>query len=147
MMLPFAGKVDRDELRRTWLSAWRKSRAHLPLAPLEEMLADVLAAHPEYHSLLEDAQALAGEWTAEGGHANPFLHMGLHVALREAIAANRPAGVRGLAERLCRNIADPHGAEHRLMECLAETLWEAASTGLPPDEAAFLERARRMTGR
>jgi len=146
MMLPFAGEIDRDELRRTWLSAWHKSRAHRPLAPLEAMLADVLAAHPEYHSLFEDAEALAGEWMPEGGQANPFLHMGLHVALREAIAANRPAGLRDLSERLCRTTADPHGAEHGLMECLAETLWKAASTGLPPDEAAFLERARRVTG-
>jgi len=145
-MLPFAGKVDRDELRRTWLSAWQKARECRPLAPLEAMLADVLAAHPEYHSLLEDAEALAGEWITERGQANPFLHMGLHVALREAIAANRPAGLRDIAGRLCRTIADPHAAEHRLMDCLAERLWESARTGLPPDDAAFLERARRVTG-
>ena len=59
------------------------------------MRADVLAAHPGYHRVFEDAQAGAGEWMPEGAQANPFLHLGLHVALAEAIAANRPSACAG----------------------------------------------------
>ena len=31
-----------------------------------------------------------------------------------------------------------------MIECLAETLWEAQSGGAPPDEAAYLERLRGL---
>ncbi len=143
-MLPFAGNVERDEIRQTWLAAWHKVRDRHPLSPLEAMLADVLAVHPEYHALLEDPAALAGEWRPAGIQANPFLHLGLHLALREAIAADRPPGLREISGRLHGFLGDAHAAEHRLMDCLAETIWEAARAGIPPDESAFLERACRV---
>jgi hypothetical protein len=142
-MLPLTGNAGRVDLRRVWLLAWQKARERLPLTPLEAMLADVLRLHPEYQAMLEDPDALARDWTPEGGESNPFLHMGLHVALREGIAADRPPGLRRLYDQL-RGSQDLHAADHRLMECLAETLWEAERAGLPPDESAFLARARRV---
>ena len=140
-MLPLSGNAGRVDLRQVWLSAWRKIRERQPLTPLEAMLADVMRLHPEYRDLLEDPDALLRDWKPEGGQANPFLHMGLHVALREGVAADRPPGLRDLYDRLCRS-QDLHTADHLLMDCLAETLWEAERAGLPPDEAAFLARAR-----
>ena len=115
------------------------------MTPLEEMLADVLRLHPEYQVMLDDPDTLARDWTPEGGESNPFLHMGLHVALREGAAADRPPGLRKLYQSL-RGSKDLHAADHLLMECLAETLWEAERAGQPPDESAFLARARRVTG-
>ncbi|MSQ92834.1 MAG: DUF1841 family protein [Gammaproteobacteria bacterium] len=144
-MLPLTGNAGRVDLRRVWLLAWQKARERLPLTPLEAMLADVLRLHPEYQAMLEHPDALARDWTPEGGESNPFLHMGLHVALREGIAADRPPGLRKLYDQL-RGSQDLHAADHLLMECLAETLWEAERAGLPPDESAFLARARRATG-
>ncbi len=146
MMLPFSGNAGREDLRRVWLLAWQKACERLPMTPLEAMLADVLRLHPDYHCFLEDPDALAREWTPEGGQANPFLHMGLHIALREGIAADRPPGLTELADRLRRSRGDAHAAEHLLMECLAETLWEAERAGLPPDESAFLARAHKAAG-
>ena len=144
-MLPLTGNAGRVDLRRVWLLAWQKARERLPLTPLEAMLADVLRLHPEYLAMLEDPDAIARDWTPEGGESNPFLHMGLHVALREGVAADRPPGLRKLYDQL-RGSQDLHAADHRLMECLAETLWEAERAGLPPDESAFLARARRVAG-
>ena len=144
-MQPLPGNTGREELRRAWLQAWQKALARQPLTALEAMLADVLQLHPEYQALLEDPDALARDWTPEGAQANPFLHMSLHVALSEGIAADRPAGLRASYERLCRS-QDRHAADHLLMECLAETLWESERAGKPPDEAAFLARVRRVTG-
>ena len=140
-MQPLSGETERVDLRRAWLSAWRKDRERLPLTPLEAMLADVMRLHPEYHELLEDPDTLARDWTPEGGQTNPFLHMGLHMALREGVAADRPPGLRDIYDSLQRS-HDLHTADHLLMDCLAETLWEAGRAGLPPDEAAFLARAR-----
>ena len=137
----------REELRRTWQLAWEKACAGQPLSPLEALLADVLRMHPEYQAAIGQEGALARDWLPAGGESNPFLHMGLHVALREGIAANRPAGLAEIAGTLARASGDAHRAEHQLMDCLAQTLWEAERDRTPPDEAAFLERARRLAGR
>ena len=34
-----------------------------------------------------------------------------------------------------------------MIECLAEALWQSQRTGLPPDEAAYLDALRRLGGR
>jgi hypothetical protein len=142
----FAG-AGREELRRAWLEAWRKHREGRPLEPLEAQLADVMVAHPEYHGLLEAGPgASSREWTPEGGETNPFLHMGLHMAVREGVATDRPPGLRQAFLTLAAAAGSAHEAEHRLLDCLAETLWEAQRDRRAPDEAAFLERVRRLPG-
>ncbi|MBF8293320.1 MAG: hypothetical protein HW392_2147, partial [Steroidobacteraceae bacterium] len=91
-MPQLSGNAGREDLRRTWLLAWQKARERLPMTPLEEMLADVLRLHPEYQVMLEDPDALARDWTPEGGESNPFLHMGPHMALREDSVGGRTRG-------------------------------------------------------
>ena len=138
------GSYTREELRQSYSDAWRKHLEGVPLTPLEAMIADVIGAHPEYQSMLQDAlQALALESDAAHATENPFLHMGLHMAIREQIAIDRPPGVRDLERQLEVRFGDTHGAEHVLMEALAETLWEAQRSGRPPDEKHYLSLARR----
>ena len=137
----------RDQLRQAYSDAWRKHVAGSPLTPLEAMLTDVIGVHPEYHALLVDSDAaLAFEPGTAPVAQNPFLHLGLHMAVREQIAIDRPPGVRDLQRRLQARCGDLHGAEHVLMEALAETLWEAQAAGRPPDEGRYLSLAReRLT--
>jgi len=135
----FAGH-GRDELRAVWREAWRKHRQGLPLEPLEAQLVDLMEAHPEYHAELE--QPLSADVAAAGG-TSPYLHLALHAAVREGLATDRPAGIRAAYEALLAACPTEHDAEHVLLECLGETLWEAQRAGRPPDEAAYLERARR----
>ncbi len=114
------------------------------MEPLEAQIADVIALHPEYHAPLEDPEgALDRDYTPEGGQSNPFLHMGLHLAIREQIGTDRPAGIRALFEKIARKLGTEHDAEHAIIECLAEALWEAQRAGRPPDEQAYLERVQR----
>ncbi|HKL62990.1 MAG TPA: DUF1841 family protein [Woeseiaceae bacterium] len=134
---------DRDELRRRYAEAWRKASRSLPMSPLEAQIAEVVAAHPEYHDALAD-EGRGRDYTGSDGATNPFLHMGLHMALREQVATDRPTGIRAVFERLAARLDDPHAAEHRMIECLAEALWEAQRDGRPPDESAYLERLRRL---
>jgi len=132
-------------MRRRYLEAWRKFSAHEPLAPLEGQLAAVIAEHPEYIGWLESGDAaLLAEFTPEGGRENPFLHMGLHLAIREQVATDRPAGIARLHRELTRRSENAHAAEHRMIEPLAQTLWEAQRSGQVPDELAYLERLRRL---
>lgn len=136
---------DRDRLRRYYCTVWDKARAGQPLEPLEQIIAEAIRAHPEYQPVLADVEtALGREYTPEQGQTNPFLHLGMHIAIREQLGSNRPAGILDLYQRLCRRAGDAHAAEHRMMECLGETLWEAQRAGREPDEQAYLERLRRL---
>lgn len=134
----------RDQLRRRYVTAWQRRREGLPLEPLDAQIADVIELHPEYQALLQDPQALEAAFTVEQGRTNPFLHMGLHLGLREQIATRRPPGIEQVHARLASRLGDAHEAEHRMIEVLAEALWEAQRAGRAPDEASYLERLRRL---
>jgi hypothetical protein len=134
---------DRNELRKMYADAWKKQRAGQPLSPLEAQIAAVVAEHPEYHDALTGAD-LDRDYTPEGGQTNPFLHMGLHLGIREQVATDRPRGIAMIHRQLTARHGDPHAAEHRMIDCLAETLWEAQSANRAPDEALYLERLRRL---
>lgn len=136
---------DRESIRRMYLEAYRKRREGLPLEPVEAQVADVVGEHPEYHRWLEDPEAVIDrDFTPEGGESNPFLHMGLHLAIRDQVATDRPPGIRAAWEALVRRCGEAHEAEHRMMEPLAEALWRAQRDGGSPDEAAYLEAVRRL---
>jgi Domain of unknown function (DUF1841) len=142
--MPFFAGQNRDQMRRMYLEAWRKFSTKAPLEPLEAQLAAVIAEHPEYVTWLEaDEKALGAEFTPEGGQQNPFLHMGLHLAIREQVATNRPAGIAEVHAKLSARLG-AHEAEHAMLEPLAETLWEAQRQRRMPDEQAYLERLRKL---
>ena len=134
---------DRDELRRMYVDSWRKARAAEPMSPLETQIAAVIGDHPEYQALMTEATIDAG-FTPDGGQTNPFLHMGLHLAIREQVTTNRPDGISFIYSKLVEKTQNKHEAEHRMLECLAETLWEAQRDNVMPNEAAYLERLRRL---
>ena len=143
--VPFFHDQGRDGLRRMYVEAWRKHRASLPLEPLEDQIVRVLEQHPEYHPVVESGSGtLHREFSPEGGQTNPFLHMGLHLAIREQVATNRPAGIAGVYRALAHRTGDAHEAEHRMIECLGEAMWQSQRTGLPPDEATYLGSLRRL---
>lgn len=132
-------------MRRMYLEAWRKFSARAPLEPLEAQLAAVIAEHPEYVAWLESgSDALGAEFTPEGGQENPFLHMGLHLAIREQVATNRPAGIAAIHEKLSARLGGAHAAEHAMLEPLAEAIWDAQRQGRMPDEQAYLERLHKL---
>ena len=142
--MPLFHDQDRSGLRRMYVEAWRKRLEGRPLEPLEAQIADVIALHPEYHRLLADDATLARDWTPEHGESNPFLHMGLHLAVREQVATDRPRGIAELHASLCRRLGDIHETEHRMSECLGAALWAAQRSGSVPDEAAYLDSLRRL---
>lgn len=134
---------DKQELRQMYIDAWRKSQAGDILSPLEDQIAAVISDHPEYQAMLTPA-ALDEAFTPERGETNPFLHMGLHLAIREQVGTDRPPGIAAHFSKLRAKTGDQHATEHRAMDCLAETLWEAQSNNTMPDEQAYLERLRRL---
>jgi len=143
--MPFFHDQGRDELRRMYIGAWRKHQQSRPLEPLEDQIVRVLEDHTEYHAVVASgAQALERDFAVEDGQTNPFLHMGLHLAIREQVATNRPAGIAAVYSELSRRLGDRHAAEHEMIEILGEALWRSQRSGLPPDEAAYLDALRRL---
>jgi hypothetical protein len=146
--MPFFHDQSRADLRRMYVDAWRRHRDARPLGPLEDQLVGVIAAHPEYHPTVEaDETAIDRDYLPEGGQTNPFLHMGLHLAIREQVSTDRPRGIAALHDELSRKFGSVHEAEHRMIECLGEALWQSQRSGLPPDESAYLETLHRLLGR
>ena len=135
---------DRGELRQMYADAWRKSRDGSILTPLEAQIASVVAEHPEYHAVVEGDGAET-DFPAHAGQSNPWLHMGLHLALREQVSTNRPDGIATIHSNVVRSDGNVHAAEHRMIDCLAETLWEAQGSNQPPDEQEYLERLKRLS--
>ncbi len=132
----------REQLRRAYSDAWAKHVQHLPLTPLEALITDVIGAHPEYQRIVGDADGALGLDVGADAE-NPFLHMGLHLAVREQLSIDRPPGIRELQHQLQARLGSAHAAEHALMEALGETLWLAQRSGRAPDEQQYLALARK----
>ena len=134
---------DRNEIRKMYSDAWKKHSERLPMTPLELQIAAIIDLHPEYHDDVT-TDDLDKDYTPDGGKTNPFLHMGLHLSIREQVATNRPPGVASALNSLSTKCGDTHDAEHQMIDCLAETLWEAQSQNCAPDEQKYLERLDRL---
>ncbi|MGE0806206.1 MAG: DUF1841 family protein [Burkholderiaceae bacterium] len=135
------------DVRRFFCGLWQRRRDGLPLTPLETMAADWVAQHPEYHGDLESVeQALQAEYPVEGGRSNPFLHLGMHLAIAEQLQIDQPPGIRAAYETLSRRFDSEHEAAHALMECLGEVIWRAQREQQPPDGDAYLDCIRRRAG-
>jgi len=126
-----------------YADAWRKAQERQVLSPLEAQIAKVIEDHPEYQSDLSSS-SLDQSFTPDDGTTNPFLHMGLHLAIRDQVATDRPLGISDLFQELTIRYSNPHETEHRMLDCLAETLWEAQNKKTPPDEQKYLERLRKI---
>lgn len=135
----------REQMRQLFIDSWSKHLTKAPMEPIEEMVAAVVAEHPEYHRLLEKADAaLSRDFLPEFGESNPFLHMAMHIALREQLSSNRPHGIAEVYRRLLVKHAGPHEVEHHMTECLGQALWRAQRDRKEPDEQAYLECLQRL---
>lgn len=135
---------DRTAMRRAFTKAWQRHRDGLPLSAQQQLIADVITLHPEYQAGIEQPTSLERDYDGGDGQSNPYLHMGMHIAIREQVAIDRPPGVRSLHQRLSARSGDVHAAEHVLLECLGQVLWQAQASGQEPDVQAYLECARRQ---
>ncbi|WP_006787354.1 DUF1841 family protein [Thiorhodospira sibirica] len=137
----------REQLRFMYYESWRKHQAGLALLPLEAQIAALIVRHPEYQALLSDReQTLNAEFGPDDAQQNPFLHLGLHLAVQEQLATDRPPGVRALYQQLLARWGE-HQAEHIAMECLGTCLWEAQRRQQLPDHAAYLACLRTQLAR
>jgi hypothetical protein len=104
--------------------------------------------HPEYHADLADLEAaLAAVYTVDDGRTNPFLHLSMHLTISEQVSIDQPRGIRQAVELLAAKRNSLHEAQHEVMECLGEMIWQSQRSGQPPDGLAYLDAVRRRATR
>ncbi|MDO8596769.1 MAG: DUF1841 family protein [Sulfuricaulis sp.] len=142
----FAGQ-DRGQTREVFFRAWRAHREGHPLEGVEKLIVQVVLRHPEYHSLLEhDEPARERDYFPESGQTNPFLHLGMHIAIEEQLSIDQPRGIRGYYQKILMRLPDEHAAQHHMMECLGEMLWQASRQATAPQETVYLDCLKRLLG-
>lgn len=127
--------TDRNQLRQMYKTAWEKFSQQQPMTPLETQIAEVIKEHPEYHNFVNQ---LEQDFNPELGQTNPFLHMGMHLGLREQLSTNRPDGILSIYQQLCIRTGTAHDAEHKMIDCLAQAMWLAQQNNSAPDETAYI---------
>jgi len=134
------------ELRQVYVDAWIKFKEGQLLTPLEHQITQVLQAHPEYLIWLQQKH-LDTKFHPDIQGENPFLHLGLHLALKEQLDTNRPSGIQKIFASYLRKHPhlSQHEVEHLFMDQLALTLWEAQRAGKMPNEASYLEACQRLS--
>lgn len=134
----------KEEVRRFFCDAWRKTQAGEVLTPLEAIARDWMLQHPEYADELADTNAAqAADYDIAKGQSNPFLHLSMHLSIDEQVSIDQPPGIRDAFQQLAARLGSAHEAHHEIMECLGEMLWTAQRNGTPPDGAAYVENVRR----
>jgi Domain of unknown function (DUF1841) len=134
----------RDEARRFYRETWAKVSAGVALTPLESLVAQVIAAHPEYQARIANVDWASDQNVDAGSAANPFMHLALHIALAEQLQTDRPPGILSLYQRILLRVNEPHLADHYVMDCLSNALAAASRTGTMPDESAYLDCVRKQ---
>lgn len=130
----------REEARQFFFDSWRKYREREMLTGLEDVALQVILMHPEYHGMLDDPERYQHkDYLPEMGDTNPFLHMGMHMAIREQLSIDQPGGICERFERLLKKTGDEHAAMHRIMECLAEMIWQAQRSGSAMDASVYFD--------
>lgn len=129
----------RDQARQFLFDAWAKFKQQAPLTDLEKIAVEVLQMHPEYHAILEAPERyMQQQYFPEMGETNPFLHLSLHLSVIEQIAINQPIGIKAIYEQLKQKHNDQHLAQHDILDCLAETIWQSQRNNTPLDSTHYL---------
>jgi hypothetical protein len=137
----------RDEVRQFFTDAWRKERAGEILTPLESIAAEWITRHPEYHEAFADPDTRQADYSPERGQTNPFLHLSMHLAISEQLSIDQPPGIRRAHDKLVARLGSPHDAQHAIMDCLGQVIWEAQRSNTPPDTDAYLALIERRASR
>ena len=84
-------------------------------------------------------------WSLSGlDTSEPWLHLSMHVALREQVGTDRPKGIADITRSLLLKHQDGHDVEHLMFECLGQVLWQAQRDNKQPDMAQYMACLRSL---
>ena len=129
----------RDQARQFLFEAWGKRRAGELLTLLEDLTTQLIDKHPEYHELLAAPERNQDkDYAPDSTEINPFLHIMMHLSIEEQISIGQPYGIREQFARLTQKYQSEHEAQHAMMDCLGEMIWQAQRNKTEPDAAIYI---------
>ena len=136
---------DRNELRNFYFQAWKKYREQRPLEAIEQQIATVVSEHPEYINTIENPDKFQDkDYDERSGEANPYLHLGLHLAIRDQIQTNLPAGIQPLYAKLNTQYTSHLDLEHAIMPILFEEIYAMQHNKTEFSAENYLEKIRGL---
>lgn len=137
----------RDQAREFLFGVWTKYNNRQPLEGAEVPALEIILVHPEYHGMLNQPERyLHQDYPPEFGETNPFLHLSMHLAIAEQLSIDQPPGIRGRYEKLLARHGDALSAQHEIMDCLAEMIWQAQRQGTGYDPFVYFDCLDEKTG-
>jgi hypothetical protein len=73
--------------------------------------------------------------------------LSMHLAISEQLSIDQPPGIRRAHDKLVARLGSPHDAQHAIMECLGQVIWEAQRSNTPPDTDQYLALIERRASR
>ena len=129
---------DRNEIRKFYIESWQKFINKQIMTPIEQQIARIIEFHPEYHEMFK-IDNMDKDYSVESGQINPFLHIGLHLAVVEQYQTNRPSGIRNIYEQFVKKYnGDEHKVHHTIIDYLAETIWQSQKYNQVPDDKKYI---------
>ena len=135
---------DRKKQREFLSNSWQKYTSNKPLDPLEKQLVSIIEIHPEYYDLIGNIDS---EYFPEQGEINPFLHINLHLALRDQLSINQPKGIKEVHQKLIKQHKDTHAVEHLMMECIAEMIFTSQKKNTAMNHEKYLNCITILTNK
>ena len=99
--------------------------------------------HPEYHNAFEFAdQVGAAEYVVDG--VNPYLHLTMHAAIEDQLAAKDPPEVAVTLDRLMGQGMSRHDAIHAIAAVFIELAFPVFQGREPFNTKRYIKRLRRL---
>lgn len=134
--------MERNQLRQMYFNTWEKFKNAESLSALEKQIVEIIQQHPEYHRIIENPE----DFLNENYHTdnNPFLHLSLHLGLREQLETDRPPGIAEIYQQLLVKHTATHNVLHQMMDVMANLLWDAKTKGILADDKIYLENLKKL---
>jgi len=68
----------------------------------------------------------------------------MHLTISEQGSNNQPPGIKEIAKKLSAKIGSEHEAQHVMMDCLGQVMWEAQRQSSPLNPEKYLEALKNL---
>jgi hypothetical protein len=71
----------------------------------------------------------------------------MHLSILEQLSINQPFGLKELYLELCVKYGNEHEAQHQVIDCLGEMIWQSQHNNMQPDPQVYLQCLRGKLGK
>jgi Domain of unknown function (DUF1841) len=131
-----------QDTRQMFQRSWQKYQKQIVLEPLERQIVSVVLDHPEYHDIINLERIETSSFLDNSSApylSNPYMHMGLHLALRDQFTLDNPQGIQAIYKALYEKHQNHHQIEHAFMPALMSHLATAINQHQAFDDISYLK--------